>query len=345
VNTGSGVLALRAVVATGIALLVAAACLTALFNRPEALIDAVRAVASYAQRAGGETHQHPWYYYLRMLLWVHDAPGPVWSEGAIVLLAILGAMGARARWTRSAEQAFGRFLTLYGLALIAIYSAIPYKTPWCLVQIMLPLVLLAGIGVSELMVRLRRPALRVAAAVLLAIALGDLGRQSYAATFRYAADARNPYAYAHPLRDVERLHGYLEQLSAVHPLGRRMEVHVIAPDPWPLPWYLREFEGVGYWESAAEWRRWIADHTAPNAIASGDADSGASPRPHTSGIARPSVLIVIADQQEAILEAVGPSYAAAYYGLRRAETLVVLVEEALRRAFVERAGRAEGSVP
>jgi predicted membrane-bound mannosyltransferase len=280
-----------------------------------------------------------------MLLWVHDAPGPVWSEGAIVLLAILGAMGARARWTRSAEQAFGRFLTLYALLIVAVYSAIPYKTPWCLVQIMLPLVLLAGIGVSELMVRLRRPALRVAAAVLLAIALGDLGRQSYAATFRYAADARNPYAYAHPLRDVERLHGYLAQLSAVHPLGRRMEVHVIAPDPWPLPWYLREFEGVGYWESAAEWRRWIADHTAPNAIASGDADSGASPRPHTSGIARPSVLIVIADQQEAILEAVGPSYAAAYYGLRRAETLVVLVEEALRRAFVERAGRAEGSVP
>ena len=34
---------------------------------------------------------------------------------------------------------------------------------------------------------------------------------------------------------------------ASHPDGHNMLIKVIASDPWPLPWYLRSYERVGYW--------------------------------------------------------------------------------------------------
>jgi hypothetical protein len=46
----------------------------------------------------------------------------------------------------------------------------------------------------------------------------------------------------------------VESLAAAHPHGRDLVVKVIAPDGdyWPLPWYLRSFHRVGYWEQLPE---------------------------------------------------------------------------------------------
>jgi len=89
--------------------------------------------------------------------------------------------------------------------------------------------------------------------LLLGAGLWHLGAQSGRAVGRYAADPRNPYVYAHTSPDFLHLVGRVNDLARIHPDGRRMLIRVIA-DPyrtWPLPWYLRGFERVGYWTDVA----------------------------------------------------------------------------------------------
>jgi predicted membrane-bound mannosyltransferase len=45
-----------------------------------------------------------------------------------------------------------------------------------------------------------------------------------------------------------------------------MQIHVVTPENyWPLPWYLRRFDHVGYWPSAAAWANDVPA-TAPPAV-------------------------------------------------------------------------------
>ncbi len=84
--------------------------------------------------------------------------------------------------------------------------------------------------------------------------------------FRFAADSRNPYAYAHTPPDLVRLADRLELAAQRLPVGHDMLIQVVAENYWPLPWYLRRFnpDRVGYWRSAAEWLK--ASGPAPPAV-------------------------------------------------------------------------------
>jgi hypothetical protein len=81
------------------------------------------------------------------------------------------------------------------------------------------------------------------------VGAGHLGMQAWAASVTYCADRRNPYVYAHTSPDLLNLVARVEGLAKVDPAGRRMLVKVMAPesDYWPLPWYLRDFQQVGWW--------------------------------------------------------------------------------------------------
>jgi hypothetical protein len=61
------------------------------------------------------------------------------------------------------------------------------------------------------------------------------------------ADENNPYAYAHTVEDLLGLPARIEELSKqknwVQP-----RIAVVAADAWPLPWYLRKYSQVGYWQ-------------------------------------------------------------------------------------------------
>ena len=55
------------------------------------LLDSARTYLPWLKRAGGHSpHIHPWSYYLERLAWFHPAKGPVWSEGLILILAVVG---------------------------------------------------------------------------------------------------------------------------------------------------------------------------------------------------------------------------------------------------------------
>jgi uncharacterized protein (TIGR03663 family) len=237
------------------ALVVAGALFSSFLSHPAGLVDAVRAYWMYADRANAAAwHFHPWHYYLGLLLYFPAEGTPVWTEGLVVVLAIAG---VAAGWSRSgvpgADGRVLRFLGFYTLLMVVVYSAIPYKTPWCLLGFLHGMVLLAGAGAVFLVRAFRARAPRGVIVVLLAAAAAYLGGQAFSGSFRFAADPRNPYVYAHTGTDVFTIAGRLTDLAQAHPDGTALPVQVISrQNLWPLPWYLRRFARVAWWNGVSE---------------------------------------------------------------------------------------------
>lgn len=243
----------------GAAGIVAVFFFSSFFDNLTGPLDSLRAYGNYFGRATETSiHYHPWWFYLGTLLYTRRVGGPKWSEGLIVALAIVGAIGTFTKTTDSAKtrgnRPFLRFLDIYTLLMTVVYSLIPYKTPWCMLSFLHGMILLAGVGAATVLRRTPTKPLKGVIAALLALGVCHLAVQAHRANFRYAADWRNPYVYGHTSPAFLRLANRVEELAQVCPDGRDMLIRVIEPqaDYWPLPWYLRKFHRVGYWTALPE---------------------------------------------------------------------------------------------
>ncbi len=237
------------------------------FTNLQGIIDSVITYTVYLERAvESGIHHHPTLYYLRMLVYTHRAAGPVFSEGLLVGLALVGGISALARHdgdNKPGNVHFLRFVTVYTVATTVVYSSIRYKTPWSILCSLHGMILLAGAG-AVVLLRLTPTLPRTAGpmkyvpravvgAALVALAI-QLGWQSYLANFDYYDDPRNPYVYAHSVSGVRGLGERAEAIAQYAPEKHEMLIRVITPglNYWPIPWYLRKFTHVGYWEEVPE---------------------------------------------------------------------------------------------
>jgi len=201
-----------------------------------ALEDLGRAIPHLVARAGGEGHEKPFGYYFPLL-----AP-----TFLLFLLAIVGACAA-IRDAVAGVRKTGVLLVIYTLVVFLIYSAIPYKTPWLALNLWLPLTLLCGMGIDAIRRFRKGPTSRSVTVIAVGVLLAVLGKQTKALAFDKPADEKNPLAYAHTVEDMLRLSPRLEKLATEENLPEPL-IAVAAADPWPLPWYLRKFRRVGFWQ-------------------------------------------------------------------------------------------------
>ncbi len=252
--------------------LVATVIISALFyssflSNPGGILDSFRAYTTYFDRAGGNTlHIHPWYYYLKMLAFFRYGDGPIWTEAVIVLLAVIGFIAVvKGTCPSSANIGLLRFIAFFTLIMTVAYSAVPYKTPWCLLGFLHGMILMAGVGGVVLVKLMPNVLPRLIVLLLLFDASAYLLWQAYQSNYRYYADSRNPYVYAHPTTEVFTVVEKIEQYARIHKDGNDIHIQVICPnnDFWPFPWFLRSFSRV-------EWRDKVDDNIplAPLIIAS-----------------------------------------------------------------------------
>jgi hypothetical protein len=246
------------VLGLGAAVIISALFYSAFLRYPRGVLDSYLAYAAYLGRAGGENsvHVHPWYYYLQMLLLARYSHGPIWTEGWIVLLALVGiAAAVKGSCVGPLDPKLVRFLAIYTVAMTVVYSAVPYKTPWCVLSFLHGMILLAGVGAVTLLAWVRRPAMQLAVAGLLTVAAGHLAFETYRANFIYYADSRNPYVYAHATPEifiaVEKVREYAGAGGVGHSDDMPIQVIVPGGDYWPLPWYLRDLQ-VGYYPAVPQ---------------------------------------------------------------------------------------------
>ncbi len=284
---GKGVLELlrpRAMLAALVTFLLLAVMLFTWFGRNwKALPALLRAIPDVLARAGGQGHEKPFWYYLWLL-----ATG----RSGWILLA-LAAIGLFVTVRKRDHSAF-RMLAYYAILLAATYSLIPYKTPWLALNFFLPVALLTGRVIewfwkgaaTHLPLRAALPIFGVVAVSAAALIAHDTRRR----VFIQPADETNPYAYAHTSDDLLGLPPEIEQLARQDGMTEP-RIAVIAHDAWPLPWYLRHFSRVGFWQPGQQVPE--ADFYITSTEAADQyQDQLRSSRPEFFGI-RPGVLILL----------------------------------------------------
>lgn len=231
----------KPILAALISFLLLSAALFTWFGRNWKALPALLQTAPHLfARAAGQGHEKPFWYFGRLL-------SGGWSGGLLVAFACLGLFVILRRRDASPYQ----WLAYYGLLIASIYSLIPYKTPWLALNLWLPLTLCAASAAESLWrwsrTRFGRRAMVPAFCILAALTGFLIAHDTRQRVFLYPADESNPYAYAQTSQDIVGLPGEIAELAR-HDGIATPRITVIAADPWPLPWYLRHFSEVGFWQ-------------------------------------------------------------------------------------------------
>jgi len=226
-----------ALIATGAALAVAALFYSSLGTHVAGLRDALGAYGAQAARLGaGDTgHEKPWWYFIRLFAWQRGG-GLVFEQAGFAALALAGLAAAAVT-----GAPLLRWAAAYSVLLLVALSSVAYKTPWHAIHLVPGLSILAAGAVAVVS---RNGAFRPVAGAVAAGVLGLLVFQADRVSRAYASDARNPYAYVHSSPDVLKFRPMADAARAGSPGGL---VRVISEEYWPLPWYFRGMDNVGYW--------------------------------------------------------------------------------------------------
>ena len=239
-----------------VAMLLTAAVVSVIFfssfgSNPHGIIDSITTYSNWAARAGDHSiHSHPWYYYLDLIIYLEFFEPLSWNEDVIPAFAFLGLFAAF-KYRVESRYRLIRFMSIFTCALLFIYSAIAYKTPWCLLSFLYGMVLIAGVMIDEFIEFTSGWLSRLVVCLLVLIfAFVSPIYQSWQLNFKYYADQTNPYVYAHTCNDVYSMVNAVDRAAAAE--GKdTASVCVVSDDCnyWPFPWYLRGLDKVGYWNT------------------------------------------------------------------------------------------------
>jgi uncharacterized protein (TIGR03663 family) len=205
---------------------------TSFLSNPEGLVDSLGTFTIWTQ-TGGETQVQPFGQYI---IWMLRGDAP------ILLLGFVG--GVLVAWRSPSLSAV--FTGLWALGMTLAYSLITYKTPWIALNMLVPLAILAGIAVPELVVATARrvpsfSARRTGAAAVAAAALAFSTLLAYDMNFVRYDDETYPYVFVHTTREAVALVDETKRIAAAHAGGERPGITVMSPEYWPLPWYYRDY--------------------------------------------------------------------------------------------------------
>jgi uncharacterized protein (TIGR03663 family) len=207
------------------------------FTNPKGLGDSFKTFEVWT-KTGTVAHVHP---FLTYVYWLVSREGP---------LLVLGSLGALAVVLKP-KNPLALFSALWAFGLLAAYSLIPYKTPWLLLNFVVPLALIAGYAVQALF-EFEGGQLRLMGAVLV-IAISVAAYQMIDLNFvNYDNDDSSyVYVYAHTTRGLLDLVKEVDRIAKEED-GNRTGITIVSPDYWPLPWYFRNYSRTGYYGRLAQ---------------------------------------------------------------------------------------------
>lgn len=210
------------------------------FTNWDGVADSVRTYLTWHD-TGTSAHVNPVYQHLS---WLWEA------EPVQVLAGGLGVLVAVASFGRRVET----FTALWMLGLLALYSAVPYKTPWLGLNVILPACVLGGLTLDALARGLARLTGRGIWLLvpLTAMPLVYAGWQAFDLSFRQHSDETRPYVYAHTQPGFLEMVGRIDSLASASGRGFETPITVTSPEHWPLAWYLREYPGAGFYGEIPE---------------------------------------------------------------------------------------------
>jgi predicted membrane-bound mannosyltransferase len=163
---------------------------------------------------------------------------------------MLGFVGAFLAVVR-ANNRFALFAAQWAFGLLAAYSLVPYKTPWLALNFIVPLAITAGYAINEIYSWNREGEQRFLVLVLAAVVAFN-GYQSIKLNFFKYDDEKFIYVYGHTYRAFLPMVDDIKRIARKSGLGNEIDIAVLSPDYWPLPWYLNDFKRIGYYSKVSQ---------------------------------------------------------------------------------------------
>jgi uncharacterized protein (TIGR03663 family) len=220
----------------------------------------IAAPLSYVYRATGNAasegaayHVHPWWQYLKWLFGGNAAFAVYSAIGISLGLYTLNKDRNQNTIPIPLKAALAAILGS-ALSLTAIYSGIPYKTPWCALQMHIPLLIAAFLGL--LAFSRCGTAGRIVFLALSAILLCE-NIHLTTKMWRDPDSKGIPYNYASASPQVKEMAKLIESIASTntptHKPANFIAIALPSEDTWPLPFYLRNLNAnVGYWTQFEE---------------------------------------------------------------------------------------------
>ncbi len=200
---------------------------TSFFTYPEGISKAFEAYTFWTKTGSKDHTQNGMWAYVKWGMKI---------ESPILLLSALGTIIALVK----ARHRFAIFTGFWAFGLFAAYTIIPYKTPWLALSFLLPMCIIAGYGINELLAS-RQIGLKILGGLLLIFAVGRLGYQTYDLNFVRYDDDSMTYVYAHTKRGFLDLIKQITYYADKSGKSRDASIEVVSPDYWSMPWYLRDY--------------------------------------------------------------------------------------------------------
>ncbi|HZS25643.1 MAG TPA: flippase activity-associated protein Agl23 [Candidatus Angelobacter sp.] len=200
------------------------------FTNPKGILDSVLTFTYWTKTGEHGIYNREWSTYLQ---WLWQEEGPI---------LIMGALGTLVALFRARSRLIV-FCAFWNMGIFCAYSLVPYKTPWLVLSLILPLVLMTGYLIEEMY----QPGLRAFTAVIVGAAACFSLYQAIDVSFIHYDDDSYAYVYAHTNRDFLSLIHEINAIAAANPAKKNIGISVVSPEHWPMPWYLRDYPHAGYW--------------------------------------------------------------------------------------------------
>jgi predicted membrane-bound mannosyltransferase len=138
------------------------------------------------------------------------------------------------------QNRFSVYAAFWSLGTLVAYSISGYKTPWLVLNMLIPMSLVGGILLAEVPIKALRYG--IVAALCVVSLWSDVTMNLY----NYDDD-RNPYVYEQTQRGFYGLTKAISDYSIAHNDGGQTAIAIVSPDYWPLPWYIRHDSDAAYY--------------------------------------------------------------------------------------------------
>jgi uncharacterized protein (TIGR03663 family) len=205
---------------------------TTFLTHPRGLYDGVVTGLKYwLEQHGAHRGGEAWFFYIVVLI------GDEWP------VLLLGAVGAVIAFRRPTP--LRAFLVWGFVCSLVVYSWAGEKFAWLVLHPLLPLVLLAGIGVQAIW-NARGHAIGVAAIVVAVVALAYSGLASYWVNARHRADPRELLVSTQSSEAVKRVAEQVVAADKRSPQPLRVTVDAAEGATFPYAWYFRHLRAAQY---------------------------------------------------------------------------------------------------
>lgn len=220
------------VAALAVFIYVGALFFSSFFTYPEGIVGAFKAYAIWTKTGSKDHTQNGMWGYVKWGMKI---------EAPIFILSAIGTLIALAK----ARHRFAVFTGFWAFGIFAAYTIIPYKTPWLALSFLLPMCIVAGYGVGE-MLRANDIVLKILGGLMAIMATGILSYQSYDLNFVRYDDEDRVYVYAHTKRGFLDLIKQIEHYAEKSGKGKEVTIEIVSEDYWSMPWYMNNYPHANF---------------------------------------------------------------------------------------------------